>query len=57
MAEQMVETYETLGAREFLEFLLMLYVRNGIGDFRRDSLSSKIELYNRGTTAQIARQF
>ena len=57
MAEKMVETYETLGAREFLEFLLMLYVRNGIWDFRRDSLSSKIELYNRGTTAQIARQF
>lgn len=57
MAEKMVETYETLGAREFLEFLLVLYVRNGIGDFRRDSLSSKIELYNRGTTAQIARQF
>lgn len=57
MAEKLVETYENLWAREFLEFLLILYVRNGISDFRRDSLSSKIELFNRGTTAQIARQF
>lgn len=57
IAEKSLEEYENLQAKEFIEFLLTLYVNNGIRDFRRDGLSSKIALYNRGTTAEIAKVF
>lgn len=57
IAEKSLEQYESLQAKEFVDFLLTLYVNNGIRDFRRDGLSSKIALYNRGTTAEIAKVF
>ncbi|OIO77127.1 DEAD/DEAH box helicase [Candidatus Gracilibacteria bacterium CG1_02_38_174] len=57
MAEKDLNKYTNLGAREFLEFLLQLYVRNGILEFRKDGLSSKLELFNKGTSVQIAKEF
>jgi len=32
-------------------------VRNGILEFRKDGLSSKLELFNKGTSVQIAKEF
>jgi len=34
--EVVVEKYQSFKAKEFLEFLLGLYVKNGILDFRKD---------------------
>ena len=56
-AESVLTHYESLKAREFLEFLLALYVKQGILDFRRDSLASKIALFNRGQAREIASEF
>lgn len=56
-AKGVLEHYESLRAREFLEFLLALYVKQGILDFRRDGLASKIALFNRGQAREIAREF
>ena len=56
-AESLLSNYESLKAREFLEFLLALYVKQGILDFRRDSLASKIALFNRGQAREIASEF
>lgn len=36
IASTLLDEYESLDARAFLEFLLTLYVRNGILEFRRD---------------------
>ena len=55
--EESIEKYENLKAREFLEFLLWLYVKNGILDFRKDGLSSKIALYNKWQASEIASEF
>lgn len=57
MAEQELDNYPNLWAREFLEFLLELYVRNWILEFKKDSLSSKIDLFNKWTNSQIAKEF
>ncbi len=43
--------------KEFLKFLLSLYVKNGILDFRKDNLSSKIALLNKWETREIAEEF
>lgn len=55
--EEMVDKYSNFKAREFLEFLLVLYVKNWILDFRKNWLSSKIEMYNRGTSREVAEDF
>ncbi len=55
--EEVVDNYESLKARDFLEFLLVLYVKNGIMDFRKDWLSSKIQLFNRWQTREIVSEF
>lgn len=47
IASSILDEYESLDARAFLEFLLTLYVRNGILEFRKDWLSKKIELFGR----------
>ena len=47
IASTLLDEYESLDARAFLEFLLTLYVRNGILEFRKDGLSKKIELFGR----------
>ncbi len=52
-----IEKYESLKAKEFLEFLLGLYVKNGILDFRKDNLSSKIALFNKWEVREIAEEF
>ncbi len=52
-----IEKYKSLKAKEFLEFLLSLYVKNWILDFRKDNLSSKIALFNRWETREIAEEF
>lgn len=47
IASVLLDSFESLDARAFLEFLLTLYVRNGILEFRKDGLSKKIELFGR----------
>ena len=54
---KIISEYQSLKAKEFLEFLLSLYVKNGILDFRRDGLSSKIQLFNQGQAKEIAAEF
>ena len=56
-AEDVVWKYSSLKAKEFLEFLLDLYVKNWILDFRRDGLSSKISLFNKWQAREIAEEF
>lgn len=55
--EEVVEKYSSLKAKEFLEFLLALYVKNWILDFRKDWLSSKISLFNKWEAREIAEEF
>lgn len=55
--EKIISEYKSLKAKEFLEFLLSLYVKNGILDFRRDGLSSKIQLFNQWQAKEIAAEF
>lgn len=55
--EETVEKYKSLKAKEFLEFLLGLYVKNGILEFRKDGLASKIALFNQGQPREIAETF
>lgn len=55
--EEVVWKYENFKAREFLEFLLTLYVKNWILDFRKDWLSSKITLFNKWQAREIAEEF
>ncbi len=57
LASVLLDEYESLDAKQFIEFLLTLYVRNGIRDFRRDGLSAKIGLYGRGTPGDLAKVF
>ena len=47
IASSILDEYESLDARAFLEFLLTLYVRNGIREFRRDGLAAKVALFGR----------
>jgi type I restriction enzyme R subunit len=47
IASGILDEYESLDARAFIEFLFTLYVRNGILEFRKDGLSKKIELFGR----------
>lgn len=56
-AKWVVENYESLKAQEFLDFLLTLYVKQGILDFRKDRLSRKIELYGKWQAREIANEF
>ncbi len=56
-AEQEVQKYTNLKARDFLEFLLALYVKEGILDFRKDNLALKLELYNKWTQTELAEEF
>lgn len=55
--EEIVDKYESLKAKEFLEFLLALYVKNWILEFRKDWLSSKIQLFNRWQARELAEEF
>ncbi len=55
--EVVVEKYQSFKAKEFLEFLLGLYVKNGILDFRKDWLASKITLFNKGQARELAQEF
>ena len=55
--EEVVGKYNSLKAKEFLEFLLSLYVKNGILEFRKDGLSSKISLFNKWQAREIAEEF
>jgi type I restriction enzyme, R subunit len=47
IASSILDEYESLDARAFLEFLLTLYVRNWILEFRRDGLAAKVALFGR----------
>lgn len=47
IASSILDEYESLDARAFLDFLLTLYVRNGILEFRRDGLAAKVALFGR----------
>ena len=55
--ENIVWKYENLKAKEFLEFLLSLYVRDWILEFRKDWLASKIQLFNKWEAREIASEF
>lgn len=55
--EEIVERYDSLKAREFLEFLLALYVKNWILEFRKDWLASKIQLFNKWQAREVAEEF
>lgn len=55
--EEVVDRYDSFKAREFLEFLLALYVKNWILEFRKDWLASKIKLFNKGQAREVAEEF
>ncbi len=55
--EAVVWKYESLRAKEFLEFLLTLYVKDWIIEFRKDNLSSKLELFGKWQAREIAEEF
>jgi len=55
--ESVIWKYKSLKAKEFLEFLLDLYVKNWILDFRKDWLSNKIVLFNKWQAREIAEEF
>ncbi len=56
-AKGILENYESLKAQDFLEFLLGIYVQNWILEFRKDGLSSKIQLFNKWQAREIAEEF
>ena len=56
-AESVITPYESLTAQNFIDFLLSLYVRNGIRDFGPSDLSAKIKLFAQGTTTDLAKAF
>lgn len=56
-AESVITPYESLTAQNFIDFLLSLYVRNGIRDFGPSDLSAKIKLFAQGTTSDLAKAF
>ena len=56
-AESAITPYESLTAQSFIDFLLSLYVRNGIRDFGPSDLSTKIKLFAKGTNADLAKAF
>ena len=47
IASTLLDEYESLDARAFLEFLLTTYARNGISEFRKDGLATKVALFGR----------
>ncbi len=55
--KNVVWKYENIKAKEFLEFLLTLYVRDWISEFRKDWLASKIQLFNKWEAREIANEF
>ncbi len=56
-AKWVVSKYESLKAQDFLDFLLALYVKQWILDFRKDRFSRKIELYGKWQAREIAHEF
>ena len=46
IAKSILEKYKSPKAKDFLQFLLELYEREWIMNFKKDGLSSKIELFN-----------
>ena len=57
IAKSILEKYESPKAKDFLQFLLGLYEREWIMSFKKDWLSSKIELFNRWLAREIAAEF
>ena len=57
IAKSILEKYENPKAKDFLQFLLGLYEREWIMSFKKDWLSSKIELFNRWLAREIAAEF
>ena len=57
IAKSILEKYESPKAKDFLQFLLELYEREWIMNFKKDGLSSKIELFNRWLAREIAAEF
>lgn len=57
IAKSILEKYENPKAKDFLQFLLRLYEREWIMSFKKDGLSSKIELFNRWLAREIAAEF
>ncbi len=51
------KNYTNPQAKEFLDFLVDLYVKEGILDFSRKKLTNKIELFWHWTTREIMEQF
>lgn len=56
-AKDFVKNFDNEIARDFVDFMLDLYARNGIMDFGSKWLASKIELFNRGQAREIAENF
>ena len=54
IAKLILEKYENPKAKDFLHFLLELYEREWIMSFKKDWLSSKIELFDRWFAREIA---
>lgn len=57
IAKSILEKYKSPKAKDFLQFLLELYEREWIMNFKKDGLSSKIELFNRWLAREIAAEF
>ena len=57
IAKSILEKYKNPKAKDFLQFLLELYEREWIMNFKKDGLSSRIELFNRWLAREIAAEF
>ena len=55
--KKILDNYENKKAKEFLDFLLNIYLKNGILEFKKDWLSSKINLYGKWEAVEIAENF
>lgn len=56
-AKNFIKNFDNDLAREFVDFLLNLYAKNGILDFWTKWLPAKIKLFNRGEAAEIGEKF
>jgi type I restriction enzyme R subunit len=52
-----LEEYQNLQAKEFLEFILEQYARYGIVELQARHLGKLVELYHRGSVSDMAKVF
>jgi type I restriction enzyme R subunit len=54
---RILEEYQNVEAREFLEFILEYYARYGIVELKAKHLGKLVDLYHRGSVSDMAKVF